>query len=259
MIFGVRSVFKKLYLLAFRAFSVGRSGYECPICGYSGPFRNLNSDTGLRLHAECPKCGSKERHRIQYIVFDKLSQSIDLSSKVMLHFAPEPCLAGIFRRRLGGYETADLNMTNVDYNVDLCRLPFSDASFDLVYASHVLEHIKEDELALREIRRILRDDGIAILPVPIVASKTIEYPKPNPHEANHVRAPGIDYFERYRTVFDKVQVIDSAVCPDLYQCYLHEDRSRWPTKKMPLRQSMAGTKHNEFVPVCFVSNRSNAL
>jgi hypothetical protein len=49
-----------------------------------------------------------------------------------------------------------------------------------VFASHVLEHIPDDGLAIREIRRILVPDGIAILPVPLVSLKTIEYAEPNP-------------------------------------------------------------------------------
>ena len=33
--------------------------FECPICGYHGPFEDFNSPTGLRKHAKCPQCGSE--------------------------------------------------------------------------------------------------------------------------------------------------------------------------------------------------------
>jgi len=39
---------------------------------------------------------------------------------------------------------------------------------------------------------VVQMNGIAILPVPLVCEKTLEYPEPNPYEAYHVRAPGMD-------------------------------------------------------------------
>jgi SAM-dependent methyltransferase len=47
---------------------------------------------------------------------------------------------------------------------DLCsRLPFEDASFDLVYTNFVVEHLREPEPAFREWRRVLHPDGALIL------------------------------------------------------------------------------------------------
>lgn len=51
-------------------------------------------------------------------------------------------------------------------NGDLTYLPYRDKSFDLVTALDVLEHLKEDELAISEINRILKEKGIAIITVP---------------------------------------------------------------------------------------------
>ena len=91
-----------------------------------------------------------------------------------------------------------------------------------------------------------------MLPVPLVAETTIEYPEPNPQEENHVRAPGLDYFNRYELYFKKVERIDSNSFPDKYQLYVYEDRSNWPTKECPLRPTMYGEKHLDIVPVCYV-------
>lgn len=49
------------------------------------------------------------------------------------------------------------------------RLPFADGSFDIVLSNHVIEHVGErtEQLAhLREIRRVLRADGVCYLAVP---------------------------------------------------------------------------------------------
>ena len=80
------------------------------------------------------------------------------------------------------------------------------SSVEFLMASHVLEHIKEDEAAIAEVVRVLSPGGIAILPVPIVAPRTIEYPRPVPTEFHHVRAPGLDYYDRYRKHFARVEV-----------------------------------------------------
>jgi SAM-dependent methyltransferase len=49
---------------------------------------------------------------------------------------------------------------------DLTRCPLSTESVDAVVALNVLEHIGDDEAAVREIRRILKPGGIAVIEVP---------------------------------------------------------------------------------------------
>ena len=169
----------------------------------------------------------------------------------MLHFAPEPFFREYFSKRFGQYESADLNMRGVDHNVDLQQLPFDSGSYDFIFASHVLEHIPNDEKAILEIHRVLKPNGIAILPVPIVAERTVEYPEPNPHEFYHMRAPGIDYFDKYERHFSRVERFSSDSLPEKYQLYVYEDRSQWPTKECPLRPATPGEKHIDIVPVCY--------
>jgi ubiquinone/menaquinone biosynthesis C-methylase UbiE len=45
-------------------------------------------------------------------------------------------------------------------------LAFADASFDRVYCSEVLEHVIDPTAVLREIRRVLRPNGLAVISVP---------------------------------------------------------------------------------------------
>ena len=49
---------------------------------------------------------------------------------------------------------------------DLLSLPFPDASFDVVMASEVLEHIPDDDLAMAEIARVVRPGGRVAVTVP---------------------------------------------------------------------------------------------
>lgn len=169
----------------------------------------------------------------------------------MLHFAPEPCFRKLLKDKFEVYETADIAMQDVDHNVDLQELPFRNGTYDFVFASHVLEHIPNDKKAIQEIRRILRPGGIAILPVPLVCEQTIEYLEPNPYESGHVRAPGFDYFDRYKSYFTKIEKYSSEELPEKYQLFTYEDRSLWPTNESPLRSSMKGERHIDIVPVCY--------
>ena len=45
-------------------------------------------------------------------------------------------------------------------------IAFPDASFDIVYSSHVLEHVDDEMKSLQEMNRVLRDSGIVILGMP---------------------------------------------------------------------------------------------
>lgn len=246
----IRKLRDRISFLIFRLRNTKTESFECPVCGYSGPFMDFSPPTGLRRHAKCPKCHALERHRIQFVVLNDILRGKNTAQMKMLHVAPEPFFRDFFARQFGGYETADLKMKGVNHNVDLRQLPFADASYDFVFASHVLEHIPDDDKAISEIRRILKPGGIAILPVPLVAERTIEYPAPNPHESYHVRAPGVDYFDRYKRHFSKVEQFSSESLPKKYQLFVYEDRTLWPTRECPLRPAMQGEKHIDIVPVC---------
>ncbi len=67
------------------------------------------------------------------------------------------------QQRMSGFETLNVvDDTNVDYIWDAAkRLPFPDETFDLVYASHILEHIPWylSEQVLSEWNRVLKYNG----------------------------------------------------------------------------------------------------
>jgi len=53
---------------------------------------------------------------------------------------------------------------------DVCAMPFAEADFDLVLATDIVEHVDDDVLALREIYRVLKPSGRALLTVPVFRS-----------------------------------------------------------------------------------------
>jgi ubiquinone/menaquinone biosynthesis C-methylase UbiE len=60
--------------------------------------------------------------------------------------------------------------------MDITDIQYPDNSFDVVFASHVLEHIPDDVQAMRELCRVLRPDGWAVLQVPMWGPRTKEDP-----------------------------------------------------------------------------------
>lgn len=49
---------------------------------------------------------------------------------------------------------------------DICDLPFRDATFNLVLATDIVEHVDDDLQAMKEIRRVLKANGRLLLTVP---------------------------------------------------------------------------------------------
>ena len=234
----------------FARYAKYRHSYTCPICGYVGPFASDIALTGRRPNAQCPNCWCSERHRTQSQVMDILAKRYDFSTLSILHVSPEAFLADRFKAEFGTYTSANLEMKpGIDMTLDLTdcdELP--DASYDVIYASHVFEHIPDDLAAGRNVHRLLKDGGFAVLPVPIVCRSTVEFPRVVETEYGHVRGPGPDYFDRFRDRFD-IELFTSEDLDDRNQVWVYEDRSRYPTKWAPYRTPSAGKRHVDIVPV----------
>lgn len=53
---------------------------------------------------------------------------------------------------------------------DICNLDFEDAAFSLVLATDVIEHVDDEAAALKEVARVLRPGGTALITVPAFPS-----------------------------------------------------------------------------------------
>jgi hypothetical protein len=118
----------------------------------------------------CPHCGASDRERLYALYLKEQYEQGFIANQIkMIHFAPEPALSNMFRQwGVFDYKTADLNMSSVDYTVDLCNMrEFENARFDCFICSHVLEHVNNDNAAIQELYRILKQGGWGILMAPI--------------------------------------------------------------------------------------------
>lgn len=67
------------------------------------------------------------------------------------------------------YSSIDANPNaGADIIADIRSLPFGDSVADAVLCAQVLEHVQDPDKALRELRRILKDDGYLILSTPLI-------------------------------------------------------------------------------------------
>jgi hypothetical protein len=195
----------------------------CPVCERRAA-RFLPYGAVRRENAMCPHCGALERHRFVWLYLTRRSGLFVGGAKTLLHLAPEPCLERRLRRQLGeGYLSADLSNPRAMVNADIMALPFADGRFDVVYCSHVLEHVADDRLALREIRRVLGAGGWALILVPVYPGPTLEDPGvTDPRERfrrfgqeDHLRRYGEDFPERLRQAgFVVTAVRPGEICAD---------------------------------------------
>jgi len=125
----------------------------------------------------------------------------------MLHVAPEPPLERALKKLPNlRYLTADLYNSTAMVVMDITNIHYPDHSFDVIYCSHVLEHVPDDRKAIQEFYRVLSPKGYAVFLVPITAEKTFEDPTiTDPAERerlfgqdDHVRRYGPDFMDRLK-------------------------------------------------------------
>ena len=126
----------------------------------------------------CPNCGASDRERLYALWIKQQIETKQFQQGTkLIHFAPESVLANWLKNlNLFDYNSADLMMDNVDYQIDITAMSFENEQFDFFICSHILEHVDSDDKALSELYRILKKQGSGILMVPIAISlkKTLE-------------------------------------------------------------------------------------
>ncbi|WP_101048458.1 class I SAM-dependent methyltransferase [Macromonas nakdongensis] len=116
----------------------------------------------------CPWCGCHDRERHIFMYMTASGFLPDLTGKKILHFAPEKHLSRIIRASSPDeYIGCDLYPHSPDIiKVDMLSMPFKDSQFDLLIANHVLEHVFDADRAIKEITRVIKPGGHAIIQTP---------------------------------------------------------------------------------------------
>ncbi len=205
--------------------------YECPLCGAHLKTlwpRGLSHPVltkydiiggGYREQASCPVCGSTERERLVWLY---LTHRTELGRRPLrlLHVAPEPQLSLRLQKLPGlDYLSADLYDDAVMVKMDITDIDYPDARFDAIICNHVLEHVPEDERAMRELHRALAPGGWAILQIPVssqiqtsIEDPTIVSPQARERafgQEDHVRIYArADYIARLGAAGFRVELFD---------------------------------------------------
>lgn len=191
----------------------------CPICERESNEFNTFGQVVPRPNAQCPFCKTLERHRLVYLVLEKIfKKDKDLNKKSLLHIAPESTFTTKFEAVFkNNYFSADIEEGRAKLQMDITKIEFEEESFDYIYCSHVLEHIEDDYKAIKELSRVLKKNGYAFIQVPVrfhlehteedfnikdpvVRKKLYGHP-------DHVRNYGKDFLDRLKTGDWKVEII----------------------------------------------------
>lgn len=225
------------------AFALKGTTFEDPIDGKK--FRKMlpYGYAKTRENVLSPSTLSLERHRLLWLWLQRETDFFNRPQK-LLHFAPEQAFYKRFKKMKNlGYVTTDIESPLAMVKADICDLPFQDHSFDTILCNHVLEHIPDDRLAMKELFRVLKPNGMAILQIPQDLNREVTFEDDSitdPTERtkifgqyDHVRVYGKDYFDLLRSIGFVVKAIDYT------QQLSNEEVTRFCLAK------------GELLPVCF--------
>ena len=233
------SLYEKARYYPEIVFSLGNR-LECPFCGWH--FRRFRPSgfhypviiekrvIGGHWHEDnvCPRCMSNARERLAYLYL-KDRTSLFQDHARLLHIAPEPQLARVLKRSPNiKYVSADLFEAGVMSRFDIQKTPFRDQTFDVVICNHVMEHVPDDSFAMREIHRIVKPGGWAMLQVPIALAldRTIEDPTATTDEQRIERFGQEDHVRLYSRpdYVARLQAAGFSVTAESYPLALGSDK-----------------------------------
>lgn len=204
--------------------------YYCPLCrSRLRTFVPLIEQGYIRReNKRCPVCSSLERHRWAWGYLKERTNLMNGKPKKMLHVAPERELAVLFQKISAlTYLSGDLVSGRALEQMDITQIQYPEGTFDIIYCSHVLEHVPEDRKAIAEFYRVLKPGGWALIVIPISREQTYEDTAVvEPQERRrvfghpeHVRHCGWDYIERF-------QAAGFAVTLEKPSAYLNQAQMR---------------------------------
>ncbi len=169
----------------------------------------------------CPRCNASPRERLMRHLLDCGMLQVPAQGAI-LHIAPsERSLVRRFRQQAAEFVPADLYPQTYSLEgvqrLDLMELDDINR-FDVIYASHVMEHVPDDKLGFRNIYRALKAGGEAWVMVPLAEGKktedgsfemSVREREKRFGQWDHVRMYGMDIVDRITEAGFTVQVINA--------------------------------------------------
>ena len=165
---------KKIRYKAKLVLSSDQLKCKCPCCGMrfpsfvAGDYINhaeiFNPDRYIHTRQEvlCPECQSLPRHRI---LASWLNEHL-VQPATILYFAEEHCMDLWMKYNGIKCITADLEQP-ANLKIDIQKTGLKRNCFDMIICNHVLEHVDDFRMALRELYRILKPGGRLICSFPM--------------------------------------------------------------------------------------------
>ena len=177
---------------------------SCPIC-LSTSFYS-HSPAHLKLRRVCSGCHSRPRHRAIYRALQRLDIK-RYSFKKALMFSRDPSVSKDW------FEDLEYSVFGKTNSLDLHSIDKADHSYDFIILNHVLEHVANDTLALKELARILSPNGLLVISVPSPAyfDLTNDWGFPDPALNEHYRTYGKDFPQFLSNVLRDCSVLEVPI------------------------------------------------
>jgi len=139
--------------------------------------QHADSAYGAYLDLQRNRSARKRRHTSAVEVSRKQQLTRTLAAYVNLHGLRKALVVGCrdageldLLERAGVSDVVGIDLISGDRRIrimDMHRMAFADGTFDLVYASHCLEHAYDLGATLAEMIRVLKHRGILLIEVPV--------------------------------------------------------------------------------------------
>lgn len=202
--------------------------FICPFCSCtSTDFGRIGSDIPIlqelqvigagKRYVGCTKCHSSDRERLVYLFLRDYECLFEHNESKVLHIAPEMNLSrNIIRNESIKYIAGDAFTQGYTFppyvkKINILSIPFDNQTFDYIICNHVLQDVMEDIQGMKELYRVLKFGGKAIIQVPIskVLNNTIESDK-NLTEEERFKRFGFKFHVRIYEHKDYIKRLNSA-------------------------------------------------
>jgi len=164
--------------------------FQCPACASSLLLKLGNEETSVR----CLRCHGTAIH---LSLIEVLNTYVDQpGSKLVYELSSRGPLVRYLSRHFKQLTTSEYfdrqqpgSQTNDAGCEDVQKLSFADASFDVCTSTEVFEHVADDMAGFREIKRVLKANGLFILSVPLSSGVTVQRARLNKDKLEHIRSP----------------------------------------------------------------------